>query len=164
MNWLQFRYQDLVWLQVVSKTRNLHFDLFVCLASKLASSNTLVFSSPPLFSKLVIIFLFCFMNYGYLCCTFWVWFNFLPSLVRCPVRLHSNIWVVCSIFVHSNRSHSFLVFFWRWKIDQFYVSYVITAIVSGIAFPVVELKLPCFIIDNFNFGPYSILVRINYFE
>ncbi|RLN30512.1 CAAX prenyl protease 2 [Panicum miliaceum] len=26
---------------------------------------------------------------------------------RCPVRLHSNLWVVCSIFVHSNRSHSF---------------------------------------------------------
>lgn len=54
----------------------------------------------------------------------------MPSLVRCPVRLHSNLWVVCSIFVHSNRSHSFffLFFFLKmedWSFETFYVSYVI---------------------------------------
>src|SRR5438128_977527 len=33
--------------------------------------------------------------------------TYLPFL-RCAVRLHCNFWVVCSIFVHANRSYSFL--------------------------------------------------------
>lgn len=114
LRWLKFRHWDLLLLQIVSEARNLHFYLLVCLATKLASSKSLVFfSSPHILSDIGIKKLdyICLIDCGHLLAALSELdlTSYIPSS---GVQLGYTIifgWYAAFLFIRTGLTHSFML-------------------------------------------------------